>query len=52
MYEGFPLLFAIMYKHSLPTVSPLISQLPGEVEKVNVRAINTVLVNLFPMGFG
>jgi len=33
------------YKLSLSIVSPLIGQLPGEVEKVDAGTINTILVN-------
>ena len=38
------------YKLLSSNIVPLISQALGEVEEVNAGTINTVLVNLFPMG--
>ena len=46
MYKG-ESVTTINTQHS-PFKSPSISQLPGEVEEIDARAINTVLVNLFP----
>jgi len=42
---GLPLLFTIMYEHPPPALSASMSQLPGEVEKVDAGTVDAIFVN-------